>query len=477
MAKIYALSPQRYSQEVIATAFAKTSRTPDSFQSNADELNAAQAARFQEKWVLGFGHSSVAEHAVLHIAVEDISRLATEELESCRLASYTEKSSRYQVFDRDHYFIPPEITGTTIEPVYHSTIGALLDIYQTALNPFRAIITARHPRGEDESQTAYDARIRTKVMDSARYSLPQAMLTNVGMTINARALEHTIVKLLSSDLPESRMIGEEIKRVSLAEVPTLVKYAERETKIKDIVKEFEFYDSGEAGSSLKFYPSVLFDKQVLFREHNVINKIMRALMLSNSIAPQSDINYEAAITGIDAKQEYIRDIVNAIGPRQSLPREFEHINFSFVITLDQGAYYDLKRHRMMTQTVQPLHPFAYSMPRLFQDAGLSEAFHATMKRVLSAYQSISTLSPALAPYVVPNAFHRRVFVTMNYREMYNVVRLRSGKNGHPAYRVVALAIKEAMQGQYPFLGGLLVAGDERTSAEVWGEFAEGSYFA
>ena len=46
--------------------------------------------------VVGYGHASVAEHAVLHMAVENISRLACDALEDNRLASYTEKSSRYR---------------------------------------------------------------------------------------------------------------------------------------------------------------------------------------------------------------------------------------------------------------------------------------------------------------------------------------------------------------------------------------------
>ena len=94
--QVYLLDPQKYSPETIAVAFAKTSRSPESFKVIADELNDAKSAEFNEKWVVGYGHSSVAEHAVLHIAVENLSRLAVECLESNRLASYTEKSTRYQ---------------------------------------------------------------------------------------------------------------------------------------------------------------------------------------------------------------------------------------------------------------------------------------------------------------------------------------------------------------------------------------------
>ena len=116
--KIYLLDPRHLSPETIAVAFAKTSRSPQSFQEIADELSDEKSADFHEKWVVGYGHSSVAEHAVLHIALENVSRLAVECIESNRLASYTEKSSRYQVWDREHFFIPPEIIGLPLERDY-----------------------------------------------------------------------------------------------------------------------------------------------------------------------------------------------------------------------------------------------------------------------------------------------------------------------------------------------------------------------
>ena len=80
--KIYLLSPKKFSPEIIAVTFAKTSRSPLSFSEIADELSEASSAEFHEKWVVGYGHASVAEHAVLHIAIENVSRMAIESIQS-----------------------------------------------------------------------------------------------------------------------------------------------------------------------------------------------------------------------------------------------------------------------------------------------------------------------------------------------------------------------------------------------------------
>ena len=107
--RIYRLSPRNISAETIAVTFAKTSRSPEPFDQIAAELDEEQSTEFSEKWIVGYGHSSVAEHAVLHLALENVSRLAIETIEGNRLASYTEKSTRYQQWDSSAFVIPPEI--------------------------------------------------------------------------------------------------------------------------------------------------------------------------------------------------------------------------------------------------------------------------------------------------------------------------------------------------------------------------------
>lgn len=140
--RVYLLDNKKLSPETIAVTFAKTSRSPQSFDQIAQELSDEKSAQFHERWVVGYGHASVAEHAVLHIAIENVSRLAIECLESNRLASYTEKSSRYQTWDADCFFIPDEIKGTSLEGVYSSTVSALFQKYHNAIPLLQATSSA-----------------------------------------------------------------------------------------------------------------------------------------------------------------------------------------------------------------------------------------------------------------------------------------------------------------------------------------------
>src|SRR5512139_3716413 len=136
--QVYLLDPQRIDPETIAVAFAKTSRSPQTFSTIAAELTAEKSAEFHEKWVVGYGHSSVAEHAVLHIAIENVSRLAVETIESNRLASYTEKSTRYQKWAPDEFFTPPELLQdgqAKLRERYQNTCRQLFETYLETLEP------------------------------------------------------------------------------------------------------------------------------------------------------------------------------------------------------------------------------------------------------------------------------------------------------------------------------------------------------
>ena len=121
--RIYPLSPRDLTEEQIAVTFAMTSRRPEPFDEIAEQVSAESAAQFHERWVVGYGHASVAEHAILHLAVENISRLAGDALEDNRLASYTEKSSRYQVIDPESFHIPLELDDQpTLASALHNSL-------------------------------------------------------------------------------------------------------------------------------------------------------------------------------------------------------------------------------------------------------------------------------------------------------------------------------------------------------------------
>jgi thymidylate synthase ThyX len=461
--QVYLLDPQSLKPEVIAVAFAKTSRSPQSFREIAQELSDEKSAEFHEKWVVGYGHGSVAEHAILHVAVENISRLAVESLESNRLASYTEKSTRYQKWGPDDFFTPPELQDHPLLHLYQQTVRNLFSTYLQSLPAVRDVIAAESPRSAEETDGAYERRIRSDYVDVCRFLLPAASLANVGMTINARALEHAIRKMLSHPLAEVRQLGEEIKLVAQQEVPTLVKYADTVEYLKNAQTELEIEARGIPTSQTGEQD---WCQIVHYEPEGEIRAMAAALFRQGNLSYIQALDYVRALDQ-QGKQHLAMTLLGSAGKFDIPLREIEHTNFTVELTLDQGAYVELKRHRMMTQSPQSLTPhLGYAIPRAITQAGLETVFRQAVEGASVAYGEIAQIFPAVASYVVPNACNRRVLMTFNLRSADHFVALRSAPNAHFSIRRVAQRLYEQINGVAPFLGALLRVSPGETWQEI-----------
>ena len=468
--EIYLLSPRALNPETIAVAFAKTSRSPESFRDIAAELSDEQSAKFHEKWVVGYGHASVAEHAVLHIAFENVSRIAIESIESNRLASYTEKSTRYQKWGQDDFTIPPELIGHPLHNEFVDTVRLLFKAYADSLNPVRTLILNRFPRRENESDDAWDRRIRSKYVDVCRFLLPAAALANVGMTANARVIENTVRKMLSHELAEVREIGAQVKEVSKAETPTLVKYADAVPYLVETAREF----------CLAPTPLLQGEGQEM-RENwctlNAYDTDGEAKVLAAALYRFSEMTYTEALAFVgsmnaEAKTDLAESLLGRLGKFDVPLRELEYCTYTFDLLMDQGAYAEFKRHRMMTQTPQRLTTrLGYATPLLVTEAGFGSQYEAAMDAARAMFEKLYTFSPEVAQYVVPNGFNRRVLAEFNLREAFAFCQLRSAANAHFSIRRVAQKMYEEIARVHPMLAKYMKLHDE-----TWQGVEEG-YFS
>ena len=443
--EIYLLSPRALSPETIAVAFAKTSRSPESFREIAAELSDEKSAQFHEKWVVGYGHASVAEHAVLHLAFENVSRVAIETIEGNRLASYTEKSTRYQKWGMDDFTIPPELEGHPLREEFIATVRLLFSTYAESLEPTKNLIVERTPRRENESDEAYDRRIRSQYVDRCRFLLPAAANANVGMTANARVIEMTIRKMLSHPLEEVRQIGEKMKEVSKAETPTLVKYADSNEYVMETVKGLEGQTFNVQRSTSNWCSLIDYDK-------DGEDKVFAAALYRFNEVPFEDALAHVKSLGSEERAALAESLLKRL-TRYDVPlRELEYCNYTFDLVMDQGAYAEFKRHRMMTQTPQRLSTrLGYTTPHLITESGFGSRYEAAMQAAIQMYEKLHAINPDVAQYIVPNAFNRRVLAQFNLREAFAFCQLRSAANAHFSIRRVAQKMYEEMNRVHPLL--------------------------
>ncbi len=238
------------------------------------------------------------------------------------------------------------------------------------------------PQNEEEKDGAYERRLKPYIVDACRFLLPASSLANVGMTINAREIEHLVSKMLSHPLSEVRMAGTEIKEVSQAEVPTLVKYAQRNDY-------FEFLHGRMSVPRQNYYPPTGLTCELKQFTSNGEDEFLAAVLYRFSLCSYQDCLDEVADMTDQEKTDLAKKALGTMGKFDWPLREAEHITYTFDVVMDQGAYYEVKRHRMMTQTPQELTCLlGYDTPSLIERAGFSSEYGFAMDTAAIAYEKV-----------------------------------------------------------------------------------------
>ena len=444
--RVYPLDAHTLTEEEIAVTFAMTSRRPEPFDEIAAEVSRETAADFHERWVLGYGHASVAEHAVVHLAVENISRLACDTLEDNRLASYTEKSSRYQVMPPDYFHVPSELEDyQELRQAYLATASALFDAYRKLIDGCMEYLRAIHPQRERERDGAYNLRLRRLATDSCRSVLPSATLTNVGLTANARVLEHAISKLMSSALAEERDLGEQLREQGRHITPTLIKYADRNRFLERALQRQ--WQMGLPWGGEKDSPQIKVN--LVHHDPQAEEKLAAALVFRQYSCDYLSAWVQAQEMRSDDRLGLIDSLMENLGDHDAPLREFELIDYTFEFVMDYGAYREFKRHRMQSCFPQAFTPdLGYHVPPLLGEAGLGDDYRKAMEYSEEGFGVISRVSPLAGQYLLTHGHNRRVLSKFNLRECYHLFKLRTSREAHEAIREPILeAMRLAVEAQ------------------------------
>ncbi len=467
-------------EEVIAVLFAYYSRSRDDLRSNlakllADQelgvegqaegrpalhLAAEKARAFHEKWVVGYGHASVAEHAVAHLAVENVSILASKVIEDLRLGSYTEKSTRYVVFDHTSFVDPPELQGEALA-LYRQSATKLFDVYLSLMPKVMDALRARIPKGEGMSEAAYTSAIRSQACDLLRGLLPAGTRTNLGLTANARALELLLSKMYSHPLAEVQRTGEAMHAAARYIAPTLVKYAAanpyRAGLPLAVASELKrvYTPPSDGGTTTMVVSQPV---RLLRYDKDALDRVVLALTYDGA---DPGAHASGLVDGLRHATASERAMILAAafqqrGPHDAAPRALEASSMTFELMLDFGAYRDLQRHRMLSPATQRLTcRLGFDTPAELADLGFEDPYQETLIHAHGAWQKLEAAHPIAAQYAVPLAYRVRTLWTLNLRELFHIVELRSAKQGHPSYRRIAQGLYRTACGVHPWLKSLI----------------------
>ncbi|MBM4123811.1 MAG: FAD-dependent thymidylate synthase [Nitrospira sp.] len=466
--------------EKSAYALARYSRSPDSIEDSLRWVHAHSSEKFWEQFYFAYGHASIADLGHVIICFEHISELAAIRLEDEPLWDGQAKSSRYQNYSPSGCYVPDSIRGTETEGAYLGILGSLFTGYAQLHDPMKRFLSDHTPRPASMKEGDYDRAIAARAFDVTRYLLPLASRTNVGQVVSIRTLEKQIARLLSSQLPELRTIGEELKDAcrrpplnvwgelsgqpaGSAEplAPTLARHAQPSVYQAEVYTDLARHAKEVLKAAGLDQPSswTAAEAVELIEPHHPVDELAATLLYRASQAPYRDTLRLVQSWTEKQKQDTIEVALRKRGPYDELIKEFRSgYSFIFDILMDIGGWRDLHRHRRCQQIQQTFTvQHGYDVPPALTEAGLASDYCAAMDAVKQDVERLRKSHQEAALYAVPFGFKVRCLFKMDYAEAEYIARLRSGVKGHWSYRTIAWQMKQKLAERYPFLGGQIQA--------------------
>ena len=428
------------------------------------ELAIESAQNFYDRILDGYGDDSIGELGGAHLALENISILATKTVEDSRIGgSPLEKSTRYVSFsdkiNGDYQFYKePKLLKSDHRNLFLETCRNLFNTYVHFTEPIRDHVRKCLPRDSKISQSAYERSVRARGFDVVRGLLPAATLTNMGVFGNGRFFETLISKLKVDSLLELNELGnlsfEELNKV----IPSFLRRADTNHRHFQDFRTFDFsqkeFVSKVANSQLgKLNPDNSGLVNLIDYDTDAENKVISAILYPYSSIPLQQIRGKVNSMSDLEKTKIIKEAADLRGHRRHKPdRGLELAFYTFDILGDYGMYRDLQRHRMLTQERQPLSThFGYNTPHEIEDAGLGNQYHEAMAGAADAFEKIFEDYPLEAQYVVPMSYNIRWNININLRSLIWLTEIRSTPQGHTGYRRIAQEMFRKVKEVHPTL--------------------------
>jgi thymidylate synthase ThyX len=433
-----------------------------------------RAERLYERVFLEFGDDSVAQLGGAHLACEWASNVLTKIIQRGRLAAYLEQSTRYIAYDRKlpsgrYRYHWDERLG----PEYTQAMERLFSLYSAGLERVEAWASGQFAR-RDEPEPVWRRSIKAKALDAMRGLLPAASLSHVGVYASGQAYEQLLMRLLASPLPEARAFGELALEQLQEVIPSFVRRVEMPERggawieyLRDLrrraaagAKRFGLGDRPpDDGSSVR-----------LLRVDGDERELLAACMFEASDLPEEEL--QAAVTALTPQQLTEALGAYAVGERRNRRhkpgRGFEALRYRFEIVSDYGAFRDLQRHRLLTCQWQRLGcDLGAEVPPEVEESGFGDRYREGLEISRCEWERLQEQGLVEeAAYPVSLAYRIRYVLDLNAREAVHLIELRSGREGHSAYRAIALEMLDQIAEVHPAVAQTMTFADREMEARL-----------
>lgn len=458
--------------EELAVIFAKVSRNPGGFEEISRSVTEEGAAQFHQKWVVsveGYGHASVAEHAIMHMAVENVPSLDGDWITDNRLGSYTEFSARFKGRQGVGYFTPEAVAkDSRLSRRWHEVHQQLFSVHDQLMAKGLEYIKTDEAKSKQP-----DRRIRDKtVADQLKDLMSASRLTSIGVTMNAREAENTIRKFLSAPYPSINQLGGLFKEQSLRVAPTLVKYADRSEYM--VATQRGLYTLAFAHGLTEGYKPRMYRYDDYNSEHlvDLIDYDHKADAKFIAAAVYSDPNtgnFKSLMDTLNLsmdkneKKQIVKRLFDKFG-RWDVPIRGLELPNDYLVEfpgMTYGMWREYKRHRMQSYFAKDLDvKFGFMIPPLVlemeesgdpQYHGGELSIRQIMGQIEGLFNEVHKVDAYAAQYVVTRLHYRPAVAKFNIREAYHLIELRTGPTAHPFIRRLMWPLFDQINAVQPIL--------------------------
>lgn len=372
--------------------------------------------------VMGLGHQSVAEHASFSIAFENVSVFFEQFLIEFRLAAYTVKSRRYVNYENMGWLVPDFRFEDKKNP------PEILNRY----NDLMAFLFASYTKLTDMGIPKEDAR----------FILPYCFRSHIYCTMNARELLHFLKQAIQGRgrrYPEIRKVAlslwSDVKEI-FPDVfegldPEALLPLGREKILSDLPPLLD-ENLGEDVSLLASTP-------------DAGNLVAESFLMGEGYGPA------AAKTLLEKDPTLKAKLLQTI-LHDTRPRELEQVNYTFHIPkISLAGLTHLARHRIQGLMVPDFARFGKRGKLVMPEsvAGNAEALALYLeaeKKANALYVEFKSLGlvPEDSVYLMLAGNTLDVLTTMNARQLYHFLRLRTCYRAQWEIRDIALKMRKAL---------------------------------
>lgn len=489
---VYAFT-QKLDPVTVAAAMARLSRRGDDMRITIlDEFvgNIGKDQQLLQRVITAYGDDSVQQLTGIHMVVEKASNLLTKKLEWGRLASYLEQSTRYIYYDEKdsngkyRYHVPEHFDKATKQQ-YVNYLDRIFDLYSRMVHSLTDYLKVNSSVPKSEQDAAWRSAVKAQACDAIRPTLPVATQSTVGIFASGQAIESLIMHLLSDPLAEAQKVGQELLNEARKIAPAFLERADKperggatiayRAKTRAAVAKIAQQELPEVygGQSPAVQLTDIWPKNELDLVPDMLYEFSN-LSLKEIRGQVANWSYAKKLEVVDA---YIGERLNR---RHKPGRALEKAHYSWDLMCDYGIFRDLQRHRIVDDLEwQYLSPrFGYEIPKLVEDAGLTDLFETCFDLSLQLYSLLQKAGYDLdAQYATLLGHRMRWKVTYNAREAFHLHELRTSPQGHPGYRKLVREMHDLLTEKHPIMGEAMrfVSQDEdpeltRLAAERYTQF-------